>query len=98
MEELIVELRLFLELLDHEYLTSTVREKKAVLTDILLRVQSAEGAAPALAWLTCLQAFFSPTCSNTRPWCGDLRVHLVIRWSLRALPCAVLGQSPCTER
>ncbi|XP_043828975.1 actin filament-associated protein 1 isoform X2 [Dromiciops gliroides] len=32
MEELIVELRLFLELLDHEYLTSTVREKKAVIT------------------------------------------------------------------
>ncbi|XP_005365991.1 actin filament-associated protein 1 isoform X1 [Microtus ochrogaster] len=40
MEELIVELRLFLELLDHEYLTSTVREKKAVLTNILLRIQS----------------------------------------------------------
>ncbi|XP_055988891.1 actin filament-associated protein 1 isoform X2 [Sorex fumeus] len=43
MEELIVELRLFLELLDHEYLTSTVREKKAVVTEILLRVQSARG-------------------------------------------------------
>ncbi|XP_036902224.1 actin filament-associated protein 1 isoform X2 [Sturnira hondurensis] len=43
MEELIVELRLFLELLDHEYLTSTVREKKAVITDILLRVQSGKG-------------------------------------------------------
>ncbi|XP_053778879.1 actin filament-associated protein 1 isoform X3 [Desmodus rotundus] len=43
MEELIVELRLFLELLDHEYLTSTVREKKAVITDILLRVQAAKG-------------------------------------------------------
>lgn len=43
MEELIVELRLFLELLDHEYLTSTVREKKAVLTNILLRMQSAKG-------------------------------------------------------
>uniref|UniRef100_A0A8D1PFC4 Actin filament-associated protein 1 n=1 Tax=Sus scrofa TaxID=9823 RepID=A0A8D1PFC4_PIG len=43
MEELIVELRLFLELLDHEYLTSTVREKKAVITDILLRVQSSKG-------------------------------------------------------
>ena len=48
MEELIVELRLFLELLDHEYLTSTVREKKAVITDILLRVQAAKGAAPSL--------------------------------------------------
>ncbi|XP_054437803.1 actin filament-associated protein 1 [Pteronotus mesoamericanus] len=43
MEELIVELRLFLELLDHEYLTSTVREKKAVIADILLRVQSSRG-------------------------------------------------------
>ncbi|XP_036097896.1 actin filament-associated protein 1 isoform X1 [Molossus molossus] len=43
MEELIVELRLFLELLDHEYLTSTVREKKAVITDILLRIQSSRG-------------------------------------------------------
>ncbi|KAF7469739.1 Hypothetical predicted protein [Marmota monax] len=40
MEELIVELRLFLELLDHEYLTATVREKKAALTNILLRIQS----------------------------------------------------------
>ncbi|XP_015982607.2 actin filament-associated protein 1 isoform X1 [Rousettus aegyptiacus] len=43
MEELIVELRLFLELLDHEYLTSTVREKKAVITDILLRIQPSKG-------------------------------------------------------
>ncbi|XP_037386516.1 actin filament-associated protein 1 isoform X1 [Talpa occidentalis] len=43
MEELIVELRLFLELLDHEYLTSTVREKKAVITDILLRIQASRG-------------------------------------------------------
>uniref|UniRef100_A0A673T097 Actin filament associated protein 1 n=1 Tax=Suricata suricatta TaxID=37032 RepID=A0A673T097_SURSU len=43
MEELIVELRLFLELLDHEYLTSTVREKKAVIADILLRIQSSKG-------------------------------------------------------
>lgn len=43
MEELIVELRLFLELLDHEYLTSTVREKKAVITNILLRIQSSKG-------------------------------------------------------
>lgn len=38
-----MELRLFLELLDHEYLTATVREKKAVVTDILLRVQAAQG-------------------------------------------------------
>ncbi|XP_037685255.1 actin filament-associated protein 1 isoform X1 [Choloepus didactylus] len=43
MEELIVELRLFLELLDHEYLTSTVREKKAVITNILLRIQASKG-------------------------------------------------------
>uniref|UniRef100_A0A8D2BDT5 Actin filament-associated protein 1 n=1 Tax=Sciurus vulgaris TaxID=55149 RepID=A0A8D2BDT5_SCIVU len=43
MEELIVELRLFLELLDHEYLTATVREKKAALTNILLRIQSPKG-------------------------------------------------------
>uniref|UniRef100_A0A803SUR2 Actin filament-associated protein 1 n=1 Tax=Anolis carolinensis TaxID=28377 RepID=A0A803SUR2_ANOCA len=42
MEELIVELQLFLQLLDHEYLTSTVREKKAVLTNILLRIQSSK--------------------------------------------------------
>lgn len=44
MEELIVELRVFLELLDHEYLTSTVREKKAVITDILLRIQASKGS------------------------------------------------------
>uniref|UniRef100_A0A6I8PT24 Actin filament-associated protein 1 n=1 Tax=Ornithorhynchus anatinus TaxID=9258 RepID=A0A6I8PT24_ORNAN len=43
MEELIVELRLFLELLDNEYLTSTVREKKAVIANILLRIQAAKG-------------------------------------------------------
>lgn len=48
MEELIVELRLFLELLDHEYLTSTVREKKAVLTNILLRMQSSKGESHSL--------------------------------------------------
>ncbi|XP_063086296.1 actin filament-associated protein 1 isoform X4 [Cavia porcellus] len=43
MEELIVELRLFLELLDHESLTSTVREKKAVLSNILLQIQASRG-------------------------------------------------------
>lgn len=43
MEELIVELQLFLQLLDHEYLTSTVREKKAVLNNILLRIQATKG-------------------------------------------------------
>ncbi|XP_061443526.1 actin filament-associated protein 1 isoform X4 [Rhineura floridana] len=42
MEELIVELQLFLQLLDHEYLTTTVREKKAVLSNILLRIQSSK--------------------------------------------------------
>ncbi|XP_029447551.1 actin filament-associated protein 1 isoform X3 [Rhinatrema bivittatum] len=40
MEELIVELRLFLALLDHEYLTTTVREKKAVINNILQRILS----------------------------------------------------------
>ncbi|XP_006893684.1 PREDICTED: actin filament-associated protein 1 isoform X1 [Elephantulus edwardii] len=44
MEELIVELRLFLELLDHEHLTSTVREKKAVIASILLRIQASRGS------------------------------------------------------
>ncbi|XP_004715118.1 actin filament-associated protein 1 [Echinops telfairi] len=43
MEELIVELRLFLDLLDHEHLTSTVREKKAVLANILLRIPAPKG-------------------------------------------------------
>lgn len=43
MEELIAELRLFLELLDRERLTSAVREQKAVVTDILLRLQSSRG-------------------------------------------------------
>ncbi|XP_030047016.1 actin filament-associated protein 1 isoform X3 [Microcaecilia unicolor] len=40
MEELIVELRLFLALLDHEYLTATVREKKAGINNILQRILS----------------------------------------------------------
>ncbi|XP_077333971.1 actin filament-associated protein 1 isoform X4 [Lithobates pipiens] len=39
MEELIVELRLFLQLLDHEYLTTTVKEKKTVISNILQRIQ-----------------------------------------------------------
>ncbi|XP_066576174.1 actin filament-associated protein 1 isoform X1 [Amia ocellicauda] len=38
MEELVSELRLFLELLDREYLSATVREKKALITNILHRV------------------------------------------------------------
>ncbi|KAE8629067.1 hypothetical protein XENTR_v10000346 [Xenopus tropicalis] len=41
MEELIVELRLFLDLLDHEFLTTTVREKKTLISNILYRIQSA---------------------------------------------------------
>lgn len=73
MEELIVELRLFLELLDHEYLTSTVREKKAVLTNILLRLQSSKGEFPRLppgllgrAWSRALsfQILFTPPISK----------------------------------
>ncbi|XP_007954497.1 actin filament-associated protein 1 [Orycteropus afer afer] len=43
MEELIVELRVFLELLDHEPLAPTVREKKAEIANILLRVQAPKG-------------------------------------------------------
>uniref|UniRef100_H3B7R8 Actin filament-associated protein 1 n=2 Tax=Latimeria chalumnae TaxID=7897 RepID=H3B7R8_LATCH len=39
-EELIVELRHFLDLLDHEYLSMTVREKKTLISSILQRVQS----------------------------------------------------------
>ncbi|XP_053560141.1 actin filament-associated protein 1 isoform X1 [Bombina bombina] len=42
MEELIAELRLFLELLNHEYLTTTVREKKTVISNILQRIQSSK--------------------------------------------------------
>ncbi|XP_042193927.1 actin filament-associated protein 1 isoform X4 [Callorhinchus milii] len=40
MEELIVELRIFLQLLDHEYLTSSAREKKTVVCNILQRIKS----------------------------------------------------------
>ncbi|XP_075050487.1 actin filament-associated protein 1 isoform X2 [Mixophyes fleayi] len=42
MEELIVELRLFLQLLDHEYLTTAVKEKKTVISNILQRIQSSK--------------------------------------------------------
>uniref|UniRef100_W5MVU0 Actin filament-associated protein 1 n=1 Tax=Lepisosteus oculatus TaxID=7918 RepID=W5MVU0_LEPOC len=38
MEELVSELRIFLELLDREYLTASVREKKALISNILNRV------------------------------------------------------------
>ncbi|XP_058889196.1 actin filament-associated protein 1-like isoform X5 [Acipenser ruthenus] len=40
MEELVVELHLFLELLDREYLSAIVREKKALITNILHRIQA----------------------------------------------------------
>ncbi|XP_041132660.1 actin filament-associated protein 1-like isoform X5 [Polyodon spathula] len=40
MEELVVELQLFLELLEREYLSATVREKKALITNILHRIQA----------------------------------------------------------
>ncbi|XP_072352056.1 actin filament-associated protein 1 isoform X1 [Scyliorhinus torazame] len=40
MEELIVELHLFLELLDHEYLTSSAREKKTAVCNILRRIKA----------------------------------------------------------
>ena len=68
MEELIVELRLFLELLDHEYLTSTVREKKAVITDILLRIQSSKGASALSSSSVCFASEPSliPLCKHDR--------------------------------
>ncbi|KAF0038996.1 hypothetical protein F2P81_009480 [Scophthalmus maximus] len=40
MEELVCELRLFLDLLDREYLSAGVREKKMHLSNILHRVLS----------------------------------------------------------
>ncbi|KAK1175505.1 actin filament-associated protein 1-like isoform X1 [Acipenser oxyrinchus oxyrinchus] len=40
MEELVVELHLFLELLNREYLSAIVREKKALITNILHRIQA----------------------------------------------------------
>ncbi|XP_048460626.1 actin filament-associated protein 1 isoform X1 [Rhincodon typus] len=40
MEELIVELHLFLELLDREYLTTSAREKKTAVCNILRRIKS----------------------------------------------------------
>ncbi|XP_072523672.1 actin filament-associated protein 1 isoform X2 [Salminus brasiliensis] len=42
MEELVAELRVFLELLDREYLTAAVREKKQQISNILHRVLSAK--------------------------------------------------------
>ena len=85
MEELIVELRLFLELLDHEYLTSTVREKKAVITDILLRIQSSTGAssqtsslsASRLLWPQVLSRFNRDRLLQPR---GPLPTRLLSPW------------------
>ncbi|KAK2866720.1 hypothetical protein Q7C36_002776 [Tachysurus vachellii] len=42
MEELVAELRIFLELLDREYLSAAVREKKVQISNILHRVLSAK--------------------------------------------------------
>lgn len=64
MEELIVELRLFLELLDHEYLTSTVREKKAVITDILLRIQSSRGMSLSDFWSVFFQSLLASSAKS----------------------------------
>lgn len=44
MEELVAELRVFLELLDREYLSAAVKEKKLQISNILRRVLSAKGA------------------------------------------------------
>lgn len=43
MEELLAELRVFLELLDREYLTAGVREKKQQILNILHRVLATKG-------------------------------------------------------
>lgn len=47
MEELLAELRLFLELLDREYLTAGVREKKQQILNILHRVLATRGESEA---------------------------------------------------
>lgn len=50
MEELLAELRVFLELLDREYLTAGVREKKQQILNILHRVLATRGKhKPTLA-------------------------------------------------
>lgn len=59
MEELIAELRLFLELLDRERLTSAVREQKAVVTDILLRLQSSRGMSLSDFWSVLFQSLLA---------------------------------------
>ncbi len=47
MEELLAELRVFLELLDREYLTAGVREKKLQILNILHRVLATRGESKA---------------------------------------------------
>ncbi len=47
MEELLAELRVFLELLDREYLTAGVREKKLQILNILHRVLATRGESEA---------------------------------------------------
>lgn len=47
MEELVCELRLFLDLLDREYLSAGVRERKMHLSNILHRVLSDKGETEA---------------------------------------------------
>uniref|UniRef100_A0A672K028 Actin filament-associated protein 1 n=1 Tax=Sinocyclocheilus grahami TaxID=75366 RepID=A0A672K028_SINGR len=57
MEELLAELRVFLELLDREYLTAGVREKKQQILNILHRVLATRGKPkPPLAIHTSLPA------------------------------------------
>lgn len=51
MEELVCELRLFLDLLDREYLSAAVREKKIHLSGVLQRVLSDKGE-PTIDTLT----------------------------------------------
>ncbi|MGH0165750.1 UNVERIFIED_CONTAM: hypothetical protein FKN15_049340 [Acipenser sinensis] len=57
MEELVVELRLFLKLLDREYLSAIVREKKALITNILHRIQATKEVAGFRVWGSCLRNF-----------------------------------------
>lgn len=52
MEELVTELRLFLDLLDREYLSAGVREKKVHLSHILHRVLSDKGEVKGLHFIS----------------------------------------------
>lgn len=65
MEELVCELRLFLDLLDREYLTAGVREKKVHLSNILNRVLADKGdstwntlTAKAVSGAVCTEVVF----------------------------------------